>query len=84
MEVSPVGTTEAAPRRLSRPYGTIADSRDGGPSDKSLGYCRMSLRDRLRLEAKLWVRTRASPQESEDGKRLLAEGHIYPSATRFG
>lgn len=42
---SPVGTTENGPLRFNRPYGTDDVSESASfPSDKSLGYCRATLR----------------------------------------
>ena len=61
--VSPVGTIE--PATFSRPYGTHF-ARDGCvPSDKSLGYVQMSLRDRVFAASqpfrKMWVTARLAP-----------------------
>ena len=44
---SPVGTTEFRASPSIVPPGLTRHD-DFGPSDKSLGYCRMSLRDKLR------------------------------------
>ncbi len=63
---SPVGTTESRSVLSIVPTG-LTWHVVFGPSDKSLGYCRVSLRDKLRQEPKMWVMM--SP-EYREGDRL--------------
>jgi len=51
---SPVGTTESRSVLSIVPTGLTWHA-VFGPSDKSLGYCRVSLRDKWRREPKMWV-----------------------------
>jgi len=57
---SPVGTTE-----FRTPLSIVPTALTWhvvfGPSDKSLGYCRVSLRDKWRRDPKMWVMMRMLP-----------------------
>ncbi len=77
--VVPGGRLNTVPTRLNRPSRTndYADSR--GPSDKSLGYCRMSL-----LDGKMWVRTRAfRPRPNTTAAPVVATPWRAPRCPRW-
>ena len=83
MELDPNTSWNRTSRRgahFSRPYGTSLGAGEPSPSDESLGYCRMSLRDKcVDIADRLWEATPVG-----DG-RSYAEGvthHSPGSATQ--